>query len=49
MYHRGVEEGEGGSRGNTGGGTERSFVRQEAAATKTLCLGTDIEWREVGA
>lgn len=43
MYHRGVEEGEGGSRGNTGGGTEGSFVRQEAAETKTLSLGTHIE------
>lgn len=57
MHHRrgrecttGVLEGEGGSRGNTGGGggTEGSFVRQEAAETKTLSLGTDLEERSEG-
>lgn len=47
MYHRGVEEGGwGGSGGNTEEETEGSFVRQEAAETKALSLGTVVQQRE---
>lgn len=53
MYHRGVEEGGGvaaeetqGVRWWGGGGTEGSFVRQEAAETRAFSLGTVVEQRE---
>lgn len=47
MYHWGVEEGGwGGSGGNTEEETEGSFVRQEAAETKALSLGTVVQQRE---
>lgn len=46
MYHRGVEEGGGVAAEETGGETEGSFVRQEAAETRALALGTVVEQRE---
>lgn len=47
MYHRGVEEGGGVAEEETQRGeTEGSFVRQEAAETKALSLGTVVEQRE---
>ena len=46
MYHRGVEEGDGVAAKETQRGeTEGSFVRQEAAETRALSLGT-VERRE---
>lgn len=48
MYHRGVGGGGWQRRKHEGGGTEGSFVRQEAAETKTLSLGTDLEERSEG-
>ena len=47
MYHRGVEEGGGVAAEETQRGeTEGSFVRQEAAETRALSLGTVGEQRE---
>lgn len=47
MYHRGVEEGGGVAAEETQRGeTEGSFVRQEAAETRALSLGTVVERRE---
>lgn len=47
MYHRGVEEGGGVAAKETQKGeTEESCVRQEAAETRTLSLGTVEERKE---
>ena len=47
MYHRGVEEGGGVAAEETQRGkTEGSFVRQEAAETRALSLGTVVQQRE---